>query len=249
MSAATRARAPRKHQAPPAHWGSALRSILTSPRKGFARALRLSRNDGGGRAGSILALLLSGLGGAYLLLMFLKIRGLLGFLEVSPQDAQWWSGLVLSVIAATVMGIVGHFLFGVAARPLVARIGKRCAARELRTVWGLSSFPAAAGFGVLLILDLLIAGREAYSSVEGDSLVTGWSVGSLVIGLSLGVWSLYLFVQGLEVAADVRPSRSIMVLLVAVLCLTFAAAFGIVVMIGLVSLVGLLVNIVQAVNK
>lgn len=248
-STAERAPAPRKNPAPPAHWGSALRTILTAPRKGFTRALRLSRDDDGGRAGSILVLLLSGLGGAYLLLMFLKIRGLVGFREVSPEDTQWWGGLGLAVVAAVVAGIIGHFLFGLAAPPLVARVGKRCKPRDLRTIWGLSSFPAAVGFTLLVILDLVIAGREAYSSLEGSSLTTGWAAGSLAIGLSLGAWSLYLFLQGLQVAADVRPSRSIMVLLVAVLCLMPATFLGIIAVVGVASLVGMLVNVVQAVNK
>ena len=241
--------APRKNPAPSAHWGSALRSILTSPRRGFARAIRLSRSGDGGRARAVLVTLLAALGAAHILLVFLKVRGLTGFRPISPEETQWWGGLGLAILAAAVAGVVAHLLFGVVARPIVARLGTRSEGRELRTIWGLASFPAAAGFVLLVVLDVFIAGREAYSSVEGDSLVTGWAAGSLAIALSLGIWSLYLFVQGLRVAADVRPSRSIMVLLVAVLCVAVAAFLGTLVVVGVVSLIGLLVNVVQAVNK
>lgn len=193
--------------------------------------------------------MLAALGGSYLLLMSLKIRGLVGFKEVSPEDAQYWSGLASALLAAAVAGALGSFLFGFASPPLVGRLGKPSRPRELRTVWGLSAFPAAAGFVLIVLLDVLIAGREAYAKVEGDSLVTGWAAGSLAIGLSLGIWSLYLFVQGLRVAAEVPPSRSIMVLLVGILCLMVGAVLGGLAVIGVASLIGLLVNVVQAVSK
>jgi hypothetical protein len=131
----------------------------------------------------------------------------------------------------------------------VSRIGKSSEPRDLRTIWGLAAFPAAAGFILIVLLDIVIAGREAYTKVEGSSLVTGWSAGSLAIGLSLGVWSLYLFVQGLRVAAEVPPSRSIMVVLVGLLCLMVGAVLGGFAVVGLVSLGGLLWNVIQAVNK
>lgn len=192
---------------------------------------------------------LAGLGGAYLLLMFLKIRGLIGFKEISPDDAQFWTGFASALGAAALAGALGNLLFGFASPPLVSRIGKSSEPRELRTIWGLAAFPAAAGFILIVLLDIVIAGREAYTKVEGSSLVTGWSAGSLAIGLSLGVWSLYLFVQGLRVAAEVPPSRSIMVVLVGLLCLMVGAVLGGFAVVGLVSLGGLLWNVIQAVNK
>lgn len=192
---------------------------------------------------------LAGLGGAHLLLIFLKVRGLTGFRPVSPAETEWWGGLGLALFAAAVAGVIGHLLFAFVATPLVARLGKPCERPDLRTIWGLAGFPAAAGFVLLVVLDILIAGREAYSSIEDDSLVTAWAAGSLAIAVSLGIWSLYLFVQGLRVAADVRPPRSIMVLLVAVLSLAIASVLAVFAVMGVVSLVGLLVNVVQAVIK
>ena len=197
----------------------------------------------------MLVTVLAALGVAHLLLVFLKVRGLTGFRAVSAEDTQWWGGLGLAVLAAAIGGVLAHLLFGVVAPSLVARLGKRAEGRELRTIWGLSSFPAAAGFLLLVVLDVLIAGREAYSALEGDSLVRGWAAGSLALALSLGFWSLYLFVVGLRVAADVRPAASIMVVLVAAFCVAIAAVVGTLIVVGVVSLIGLLVNVIEAVKK
>ncbi|MDQ4143576.1 MAG: hypothetical protein M3198_07510 [Actinomycetota bacterium] len=211
--------------------------------------LKLSRSGEGGRAGSVLPVLLSGLGGSYLVMMFLKLASLTGLNEVPRDYEPWWGGLFLLLLAAAAGGAIGHALFGAAAAPLTARLGKTCSSRDLRTVWGVASFPAALAFALILVLDLLIAGREAYAGLDGDSMITGWAVASAVIGVSFGGWSLFLFVKGVEVAGGLAPSRAIIMVVVATLSLVPGALLGFVAVAGVTALVGVLIDLVQAVNK
>jgi hypothetical protein len=248
VSAATPDTTARKPAPPPAHWGRALRTILISPRNGFAKALRLSRSDEGRGGRKVLVPILSALGGAYLLLMFLKVRGLTGFRDITPSEFDW-APFTLALVVAALSGVLAHYLFGFAATPAASRLGRRCEPQDLRTVWGLAGFPVAVAFLLLLVLDIAIAGREAYSSVEDNSLITGWSAGSLTVGLSLGLWSLYLFVKGLAVAAQTRISRSLLLVVVATLCLAIAAYVATRVVYGIGMATGLIVDLIQAVSK
>lgn len=210
--------------------------------------MRLSRSDEGRGGRRVLVPALSALGGAYLLLMFLKIRGLTGFREVTPAEFDW-SAFGLALAVAALSGVLAQFLFGFAGAPATSRLGSRCKPQDLRTVWSLAGFPVAVGFLLLVVLDIAIAGRQAYSSVEGDALVTGWATGSLTVGLILGVWSLYLFAQGLGVAAEMRFSRSLLFVVVGSLCLAVAAPVATFVIYGMGMLTGLIVDLIQAVSR
>ena len=192
--------------------------------------------------------MLAALGGAFLVLMSLKVRGLTG-LRAAPLNEFRWGVFALALVVGAVTGVVGHLVFGVFGAPLVSRFGHRCEARDLRTIWAVAGFPVAIGFCVLVILDVLIGGREAYSSLEDDALITGWAAGSLALGVSLAIWSLYLFAKGLGVAAGLGVPRRIMVMLVAAVCLVIAAPIAFYVLVGVGTLAGLLVDVVQAVKK
>ncbi|MDQ4094766.1 MAG: hypothetical protein M3174_00955 [Actinomycetota bacterium] len=209
----------------------------------------MSRTGDGGRARSVLVTLLAALGAAHLLLLSFKVRGLSGFSPVAPDQANWWGLFGLTILVATLAGVIAHAIFALVARPLVARFGSGSERRDLRTVWGLANFPAAAGFLILVLFDVLIGGREAYAGAEAGPLVTGWTAGSLAVGLSLGIWSFYLFVQGLRVAADVHGAGTIMVVVVAAISLAVAAALATAIVAGLISLIVLLVNVIEAVKK
>ena len=193
--------------------------------------------------------LLAVFGGAYLMLLFLKIRGIIGFEGVRPDEFKW-GVFSLALIVGGLAGVIAHYVFGALARPLVAKSGKRAEARDLRTIWGVSGFPIALTFGFLLLLDVLIGGRDVYlSSREGDSLLTGWSAGSLVLAVCIAGWSGLLFVKGLGIAGEMRPSRSFATILVACVCLLLATPIAFALVAGLVTLVGLGVDLVQALTK
>lgn len=230
-------------------WGLALRTVLVSPGDGFKRSLRLSRGTESSRASSILMPLLAAFGGAYLMLLFLKIRGLIGFEGVRPDEFKW-GVFSLALIVGALAGVIGHFLFGALARPLVAKSGRRAQARDLRTVWGVSDVPLALTFGFLLVLDVLIGGRDVYLDARGgDSLLTGWSAGSLVLAVCVAAWSLALFVKGLGIAGEMKPSRSFATLVVAWVCGAVSALLAFALVAGLVTVVGLGVDLVQALTK
>lgn len=234
---------------PSSHWGLALRRVLFSPGDGFKRALRLSRGKDSSRAGAMLIPTLAAFGGAYLMLLFLKVRGLIGFEGVTAAEFRW-GVFALALTVGAVVGVIAHFLFGALARPLVARSGKRCESRDLRTIWGVAVFPIALFFVLIVGLDIVIGGRDVYlASMDGDTLITGWAAGSLVLTVCAAAWSIYLFVRGLGVAGDMRPSRSFATILVALICLIVSAPVAIGLVTGVVTLVGFTADLIQAVTK
>ena len=198
--------------------------------------------------GAVLVSLPAALAGAFLLLAFLKMRSLIGFREIDPQDFKWevFAG---AMATGALAGVIGHYLFGLAARPVTSKGEAGMSSRRLRLVTSLASVPVAFGFVLLVVLDVVIAGRDAYSAIEDDTLVTAWTAGSLVLCVALIAWSAYLFAQGLSVAARVGTRRSIMVGALGVLCVLLAAPVALLLMIGVVTLVGLLVDLAQAVSK
>ena len=183
-----------------------------------------------------------------MLLVFLKIRGLTGFRAVAPEDFRW--GVFAAALAVGALGgVIGHYLFGAVGSPLAGRIGRRVPPQDLRIIWGVAAVPVAVGFVVLVAFDVLLAGPEAYSEVAGDTLVTGWTAGSLALAVAIAGWSLYLFAQGVAVATGIGRGQSIMVMMLAGACLLFAAPAALLLVIGVVTLVGLVVDMVQAVSK
>ena len=192
---------------------------------------------------------LAAFGGAYLMLLFLKIRGVIGFEGVGPEEFKW-GVFSLALIVGGLAGVIAHFLFGAIARPLVVKSGRSAEARDLRTVWGVSDVPLALMFAFLLALDVLIGGRDVYLDARGgDSLLTGWSTGSLVLAIGVAIWSLALFIKGLGVAGEMKPSRSLATLVVAWVCGAISALLAFALVAGFVTLIGLGVDLVQALTK
>lgn len=228
------------------HWGGAVRTALLSPGRGFRRILELARAGPGGWKRTVLVALPAALGGAFLLLVFLKVRSLTGFRAEAPDD---WGVFAAGFAVAALAGVLAHFVFPLGATPLLGRLGRRVAGRDLRLIAGVAALPAAIGFTLLVVVDVLIAGREAYSEISGDTLLTGWTAGSLALAVAAGAWSLYLFMQALALAAEIRLRRSIMVVVVAGAALLLAGPVAFFLIVGVVNLVGLLVEIFQAVSK
>ena len=86
-------------------------------------------------------------------------------------------------------------------------------------VWGASAFPQVVAVLILLPLDLLIVGTSTYTTgTLSDPLATAWSAFSIAIGMSVAVWSVFLFIRGIQVASGLGFWRSAAAAGVALLC-------------------------------
>jgi hypothetical protein len=157
---------------------------------------------------------LAALGGAALMLLWLKIGSLLGMRDVARSEFQW-SYLLVAAAAGALLGLVAQLVWGYVGAALVRAVGGHTPARDLRVVWGASDFPHIIGLVLLLPLDLIIVGSDTFTSEKlGDSLATGWAALSIALSLSLAVWSLFIFVRGVEVAGTVSLLKAIGISLV-----------------------------------
>lgn len=221
-----------------AHLGATLRSVLVSPRAGFDAALRsMQRKE---RAGTRLAegistYILSAVGGAALVLLWLKVSALLEIRGTSALDFEWWflaagcaAGVLLALLAQIVWSLIGP--------RVIARLGGSASRRSLRLVWGASAFPQVVALAVLLPSDLLIVGPETFTTqAPSDAVASVWAALSVAFAVALAVWSVCLFVVGTEVAAGVKVSRGLAAGAAATMCLALvvlAFRFGAVAIAG-----------------
>ena len=181
-----------------ARLGLTLRSVLLSPKAGFDAALaHADRRD---RTGSrppegIAPTFLGALGGASLSLLWLKVGALMGVREVC--SASYLTGFI---VAAGVLGA----LLGVLTQSL----------------WGASLLPQVFPLFILLPLDLLIVGRDTFTTAElVDPVSTAWAAFSIAIGLSALVWTLLLLVRGVQSASSLRRWSAVLGGATALACL------------------------------
>ena len=143
------------------------------------------------------------------MLLWLKIGSLLGFRDVARVEFQW-SYLVVAAVAGALLGLVAQLIWGSVGAGAARVSGGHTPARDLRVVWGASDFPQVIGLAILLPLDLLIVGSDTFTSEKlSDSLATGWAAISIAFSLSLAVWTLFIFVRGVEVATSVSFVKAI----------------------------------------
>lgn len=148
------------------------------------------------------------------MLLWLKLGSLLGFRDVARVEFKW-SYLIVAAVAGALLGLVAQSIWGYAGSVAARAFGGQAPARDLRVVWGASDFPQVIGLAVLLPLDLLIVGSDTFTSEKlGDSLATGWAAISIALSLSLAVWTLFIFVRGVEVATSVSLLKAIALSLV-----------------------------------
>lgn len=192
---------------PSARLGLTLRAILLTPAEGFKGAVRAAdrRERAAQRpAEGVFPYVLAAAGGAAFFLLWLKIGALAGLRDAS-LDSYRAEYLTASVVAGGVLGVVAQYVWGaVGARTLV-----RSSARNLRLVWGAAAFPQLFSLLILLPLDLLIVGPEAFTSDQlGDPLATAWAALSIALGVALGVWTGYLFIRGVSVTVSAGRGRT-----------------------------------------
>ena len=152
---------------------------------------------------------LSGIGGAALLLLWLKVGGLLGLREVASTE-RIASYLVSSMIAGAIVSLLAQALWGLVGTKAVRSLGGKSEGSGLRLVWGGSQFPQVAALLLLLPLDLLIVGPETFTTIRlEDPLDNLWVALSTALSVSLLVWTVFLSVRGLEVAGSLKPTKAV----------------------------------------
>jgi hypothetical protein len=209
--------------------GRRLRSIIVTPAQGFeAIVVAAGRREraGEGLPEGLSPYVLAVVGGASLMIGWLKIGGLLGGREVDPTQFGY-SELFFALVTGAVFAMLGQAVYGVVG-PLAARLlGGTLASREARIVWGAAAFPQVFTLLVLLPLDLLIVGPEIFATTRpGDSVATGWAAISVALCLLMVVWSLGLFVRGMQVVAKLDLLRAPAMVAVSASCLSLVIAAG-----------------------
>jgi hypothetical protein len=162
---------------------------------------------------------LGAIGGAQLMLLWLKLGGLLDLRSVAAADFKW-SYVVVAMIAAALLALVAQYVWGAIGRVVLGRLGARPDSSRLRFVWGASALPQVFGIVILLPLDVLIVGRNLFTSERiVDTLPAMWAALSVAFSVSIAAWSIYLFFKGVQAAAGTPASKTIVAVLGALGCL------------------------------
>jgi hypothetical protein len=209
----TRARAARRRQAiaaaerdtRAARLGASLRSVLVTPGSGFSDYVKeVESRPGRGRLGAVL---LGGLLGASLWLLWQKVNGLMQLRE--SQCPFRWHYLVGVIVIGAVLGMLCEVLWARAATFASDRMGGKGTAARFRIVWGAASVPHVAALLLLLPLDLLLVGTDAFRAVETEGAGgNAWRALSVAFSLALVVWSLWLMFRGSQAVARVSAGRA-----------------------------------------
>ena len=165
------------------------------------------------------------LGGASLSLLWLKVGALMGMREVC--SASYLTGFIVAAgVLGALLGVLTQSLWGATGPHLLAAVGgEKPAAYELRLVWGASLLPQVFPLLILLPLDLLIVGRDTFTTAElVDPVSTAWAAFSIAIGLSAFVWTLFLLVRGVQSASSLRRWGAVVGAATALLCLALVIA-------------------------
>jgi hypothetical protein len=139
--------------------------------------------------------------------------------------------IAAALLLGALLGLIAQAIWGLVGPATVRSLRGDTEGRSLRLVWGASEFPQVLALALLLPLDLLIIGTDAYTTASlEDPLSTAWAAFSIAIGISLTVWSLFLFIRGVEVAGGVGFWRAVAATGAALLC--WVALIGVLVLIG-----------------
>jgi hypothetical protein len=224
----TRAAAESRTRTDSLRLGRVFRSIVLAPRAGYEAAFKIGYRRA--KAGAPVVegrapLVFSVAGGAAAMLLTVKVGGLIAFREVSSAEFRW-SYLLMAVLIGGLVGGVAQRLWGIAAPRVVEGLRGSTSPWQMRLVWGASAFPQIAALIVLLPLDLALVGSKSFTT---DRLVqsyeTVWAALSISLSIALVVWSMYLFVRGIETATGLSMSRSVLL-----------AVLGVVTLVGLFAL-------------
>lgn len=222
------AHAARDRAGAPTRLGLTLRSVVLVPREGFRAAMRTSerRARAGERpAAGYAPYVLAAVGGAAVMALWLKLSALARVRAFPAEDTD--RGLVIAALAlGALLGLAGQAAWGALGPLLARRLGTPAEGRDLRLAWGAAVLPLAIATCALLPLDLLLVGPAAFATdPPADPVARAWAALSIALTLSAAMWSAWLFLRGVQVAADVRLRRAVvMASLVPVTAAALAAA-------------------------
>lgn len=209
-----------------AQLGLTLRSVLLSPRSGFENVFRVARRreqSGARPVEGVAPYVLAALGGVALMLLWLKLGSLLGIRDVATVEFRW-SYLAVAGVAGALLALIAQLVWGYVGAASARLAGGHPPARDMRVVWGASAFPQILGLALLLPLDLVIVGTDTFTTERlSDPLATGWAALSIALSFSLAVWSLFIFVRGVEVAASVPMVKALGITIAGVACIAAIA--------------------------
>ncbi len=197
-----------------ARLGLTLRSVLLSPRAGFAAALsNAARRVRAGRrpAEGVAPIVLSVLGGASVALLWLKVGALLGVREVC--NPSYLAGyIVATAVLGGLLALIAQSVWGLIGPPIAGSLSGGVPERyELRLIWGASALPQLFALVLLLPLDLLIVGQDTFTTTElVDPVSTAWAAFSIALGVSALVWSLFLLFRGVGSATELSGGRAVL---------------------------------------
>ncbi len=158
------------------------------------RAVVLKRQWGEG----IVAVALGAVGGAGLMLLWLKVGSLVGVRDVGRAQYHF-SYLVATTVWGAIAGVVAQALWAWAGERVVHVTGGSGWAGDLKSLWGRSALPQVLAVFVLLPVDMAVLGGGAFTTEPAEgSWQDVWSALSVALYLSLAVWSLARFVAGLR---------------------------------------------------
>ncbi len=205
-----------------ARLGLTLRTVLLAPRQGFESAL--AATDRRARAGrrpaeGFSTYVLAALGGVALASLWLKVGALFKLRNVCAAGDV--TGYVIAALAlGSLLALGAQALWGSVGVPLVHALRGDATRHNLRLVWGASAVPQVFVLLILLPLDLVIVGTDTFTTRPlGESLATAWAALSIALAISAAIWSLYLFLRGVEVSAGIRTRQALLGVAVAALCL------------------------------
>lgn len=152
------------------------------------------------------------------MLLWLKLGALFGWREVAASQFRW-SYLIAVVVVGALLALIAQLMWGYVGAAALRRLGGDAFARDLRTVWGASDLPQVFALLLLLPLDLLIVGSDTFTSERlDDPLATAWAALSIAFAASLVVWTIYIFVRGVEVAGSLGWLKAVGVSFLGIVC-------------------------------
>jgi uncharacterized MAPEG superfamily protein len=213
-----------------ARLGLTLRSVLLTPRDGFAAVLKAAERRERAKsrpAEGFSPYVLAAIGGASTMMLWLELGAMLGVREICTT-ANIGTYIAGSLILGAVLGLIAQTVWGAMGPRAMRSLRSEVTGRDLRLVWGASEFPQVFALFLLLPLDLAIVGTDTFTTAKlGDSLATAWAAFSIAVGISIAIWSLFLFVRGLEVAGGIGVKRALVGTLFGLAC--FAVVVGVLV--------------------
>lgn len=199
-----------------ARLGATVRSIVLTPDEAMAAAVAAPE-----RATTFV---LAALGGAGLMSWWLKFAGLIGLRNASADGFEW-ALLGSALVAGAILGVLALVVWSAVMPFAVRALGGAITARELRIVWGMSSFPLVVALVPLAAIDLLVVGPQSFTTDRlGNALETAWLAVSIAVASSLVAWWLVLMVRGVKTAASLDIAKATVTLAAAVVALGLAVA-------------------------